>query len=116
MATQSALGFYLDENVSPEIARQLRARGIDVVTARDQNRLGDSDINHLRHATELGYALCTHDADYLELAKSGNEPHAGIVFGQQDKHDIGVWVDWLTLMHGVYMPIEMHNRVEYIKD
>jgi hypothetical protein len=32
--------FYLDENMPVEIAAQLRARGIDVVTVRDPGLLG----------------------------------------------------------------------------
>ena len=34
------LRFYLDENVSVEVARQLQARGIDVVTVRDLRVFG----------------------------------------------------------------------------
>ena len=78
MATK--VRFYLDENVQVAIARQLRRRGIDVVTVRDLEELGDENINHLERATSLGRVLCTHDADYVELAASGVE-HAGIVLG-----------------------------------
>lgn len=38
-----SLCFYLDENLPVEIARQLRLRGIDVVTARDLGLLGVGD-------------------------------------------------------------------------
>ena len=80
---------------------------------RDLDQLGDEDVNHLKRATEMGYVLCTHDADYVDLAV-GNE-HAGIVFGQQHKHSIGEWVAFLELVHGVYDAEEMHNLVEYVK-
>ncbi len=40
--------------------------------------------------------------------------HAGIVFGQQETHYIGEWVNWLSLMHAVYRSEEMWNRVEYL--
>ena len=105
--------FYLDENVPVSIAEQLKRRDIDVETVRDLGLLGDSDENHLRRATELGCVLCTHDADYIDMAVSGTE-HVGIVFGQQHKHNIGDWVKFLELVHGVYEPEEMKKRIEYL--
>lgn len=80
--------FYLDENVQTFIAEQLKRRGIEVVTVRELGLLGDEDINHLERAAQMGYVLCTHDSDYVDLAADGRE-HAGIVFGQQHKHTIG---------------------------
>ena len=105
--------FYLDENVPVEVARQLRSRGIDVVTARDLGLLGVSDRVHLENATALRRVLCTFDADYLRLVSEGMA-HAGIVFGQQSLHYVGDWVNWLTLIHAVYDPQEMVGRVEYL--
>ena len=109
----ASLRFYLDENVPVEVARQLKSRGIDAITVRDMDMLGEDDINHLQHATESGRVLCTHDHDFLQLAASGFQ-HAGIVFGQQDIHYIGEWVNWLTLMHAVYTTDAMLNRIEYM--
>lgn len=109
----ASLRFYLDENVEVVIARQLQRHGIEIVTVRDLNLLGDEDINHLNRATEMGRVLCTYDADYIELATSGIE-HAGIVFGQPEKHGIGWWVQSLLLIHAVYTAEEMKNRVEYL--
>lgn len=105
--------FYLDENVQLAIADQLQRRGIDVVTVRSLELLGDEDRNHLERAAEMGRVLCTHDTDYYELATSGME-HAGIIIGQPDKHTIGDWVKGLTLVHTVYSAEEMRNRVEFL--
>ncbi len=112
MATK--VRFYLDENVQVAIAEQLKRRGIEAVTARDLGSLGDEDVDHLERASEMGYVLCTHDADYVDLAASGKE-HAGIIFGQQHKHTIGEWVAFLELVHGVYGADEMRNLVEYVR-
>ena len=105
--------FYLDENVPVVIAHQLRARGIDVITVRDLGLLGDSDVNHLQRATKMGRVLCTYDADFLALAAEGRE-HAGIVFGQQDTHYIGDWVNYLERIHAAYTAEEMRSRVAYL--
>ena len=108
-----SLRFYLDENMPVAIAEQLQKRGIDAVTVRDLDCLGDNDLRHLRRAKELGRVVCTNDNDFLELANSGIE-HAGIVFGEQDVVFIGTWVNFLELMHGVYQPEELENRVEFL--
>lgn len=105
--------FYLDENVPVAVATQLQRRGIEAVTVRDLDLRGDSDINHLRRAVAMGFVLCTHDSDYVELATTGIE-HSGIVFGQQHRHGIGDWVRFLELVHAVYNDDEMLNRIEYI--
>ncbi len=109
----ASLRFYLDENIPIQIAHQLKTRNIDVVTVRDLYLLGEDDINHLQLATQQGRVLCTYDDDFLTLAATGIQ-HAGIVFGQQDNHYIGEWVNWLTLMHSVYTSEEMLNRVEFL--
>lgn len=88
---EAGIRFYLDENVPIAVSTQLRRRGIEAATVRDLDLLGDSDLNHLERATAMGYVLCTHDADYVEMAAQG-ATHAGIVFGQQHKHGIGDWV------------------------
>lgn len=83
------------------------------MTVRDLGLLGDEDINHLERAVQMGRVLCTHDADYVDMATEGIA-HTGIVFGQQHKHTIGAWVEFLTLVHGVYEADELHNLVEYV--
>lgn len=108
-----ALRFYLDENLPVEIARQLRTRGIDVVTVRDLERLGDADENHLQRATADGRVLCTHDTDFVQLAAEGIT-HAGIVIGHPERHYIGAWVTNLELMHAILSAEEMQDRVEYL--
>lgn len=61
----------------------------------------------------MGYVLCTHDADSIDIAASG-ETHTGIVFGQQHQHGIGDWVRFLELLAAFYQPDEMHDRIEYL--
>jgi hypothetical protein len=92
---------------------KLRRRGITAVTVRDLGLLGDSDENHLARATKMGYVLCTFDNDYLIMASKGIE-HTGIVFGVQEKHTIGDWVNSLELLCTVYEPEGMNNNVEYL--
>ena len=108
------LRFYLDENLPTEIAKQLQSRGIDAITVRDLNLLGESDHNHLQRATSLGRVLCTHDSDFIQLATDGVQ-HAGIIYGQQDKHYIGEWVNFLQQIHALYQSEELINIVKFVK-
>lgn len=105
--------FYLDENVPIAVAEQLLRRGIDAVTVRDMGLLGQSDVDHLAVANRIGRVLCTHDSNYLDMARAG-VPHGGIVFGQQHKHGVGSWVGFLELIFSIYDAEEMSGRVEYL--
>lgn len=57
--------------------------------------------------------LVTSDTDFLIMVADGAE-HMGIVFGVQDDHSIGDWVNGLELICAVYTPDDMKNHVEYL--
>ena len=101
--------FYLDENLSPEIAAQLQLRGLDVI----RGPLRDSDCNHLQRAAESGHVLCTQDDDFNRMHEEGID-HAGIIKGHTAKHSIGTWVRFLLLIHSVYTADETRNSVEFV--
>ena len=96
-----------------ELAAQLKRRGIDAVTVRDLDKLGDDDLSHLRRAAEQGRILCTYDKDYARLAKQGIE-HKGIVFISGKRRAIGVLVKCLEWMYLTYTRDDMRNKVEYL--
>lgn len=105
--------FYLDENVNPIIADQLKLHGIDVITARDLDSLGDDDPSHLARATRLERILCTHDQDFLKMATQNIE-HSGIIFAEQYGATIGGWVRALRKIHAEYTPEDLKSLVTYI--
>jgi hypothetical protein len=86
---------------------------VDIVTVHDLGVAGDADVNHLSRAIRLNRVLVTSDTDFLVLAASG-QSHTGIVFGIQERHDIGDWVRALDLLCAVYTPEDMADHVEYI--
>lgn len=100
------ISLYIDENLTPEIANQLRLRGIDAVSVRDLGLLGDSDDNHLATATAMSRVLVTSDTDFLVLESQGIE-HAGIILGVQEDHSLGDWVKGLELICFVYEAEDM---------
>jgi predicted nuclease of predicted toxin-antitoxin system len=57
----SSPAVYLDEDVSIVVAAILRARGFEVVTARDIGQLGLSDSEQLASAAQTGRVFLTHN-------------------------------------------------------
>jgi hypothetical protein len=110
----SEVKFYLDENMDVEIAEQMSRHGVDIVTARDLGKLGETDEKHLGYASETGRILCTHDQDFLRLHAEG-VPHAGIAFGAQYLATVGGWVRALRELHATTTAEDMVGQVQYLK-
>ena len=74
----------LDEHFSPEIARQLRDRGHDVIAARGRVASGRSDRDLLALAVLERRAIVTENvADFVELHRAAittRTAHFGIIF------------------------------------
>ena len=75
----------LDEHFSPEIARQLRSKGHDVVAARERSEphaLSDWDLLGIARAERR--ALVTENVvDFVEVHRQSvvrGEPHFGLIF------------------------------------
>jgi predicted nuclease of predicted toxin-antitoxin system len=109
----SDIRLYFDENVQVAVAEQMQARGIDAVTARDLNLLGENDANHLQLAASMGRTICTHDYDFLRLHAEGVQ-HAGIIIAPQSTTTVGDWVRALELICSLMTADEMENHVEYL--
>jgi len=80
---------YCDESIWIPVADGLRRRGWTVYTVRGQDRLGDTDREHLSYALENDWLLVTFDDDFLSLVETENLDHAGIIYVRQAGRDIG---------------------------
>jgi predicted nuclease of predicted toxin-antitoxin system len=82
--------WYLDEDLAPQIAARLRARGIDVLHALDAGNVQLSDSEQLRFAAAHGRCLVTRNARHFVLLAQASiarqEPHAGIVLCPSSLH------------------------------
>ena len=95
------------------VEEQLKRLDIDVVSARSLDLLGKDDLYHLQHATELQRMLCTHDTDFIELAKTHLD-HQGIVWGAHEKASVGGWVKALRQLHKELTAAEMVGQVKFV--
>ncbi len=111
--TGDKLKFYFDEGVQLAVSEQLRSQGIDAISVRSLNLLGDTDINHLMRAAEMERVLCTYDADYLRLHASGIS-HAGIMYAAQSKTTIGDWVRAIRQLHDETTSDLMIDQILYV--
>ncbi len=78
---------YLDEDVDVLVAHLLTARGLNVITAREQKMLGKSDLKQLAFATSLDRCLLTHNRlDFEHLYTHyliHNQYHHGILIAKR---------------------------------
>ena len=83
------------------ITDQLRRRGVDILTAQedDTTEIDDSDL--LARSTTLGRVLFTQDIRFKALAEDWQrkgKPFAGLLFGHQLHGSIGQYVRDLELI------------------
>lgn len=104
--------YFLDENMPPGLARQLKESGIDVSSVHKLETFGEDDPNLLELATEENRVMCTRDADYVRMARAGAQ-HAGIVFFEKGQRNIGYIVRSLQNIANQRTSAEMRNLVEF---
>lgn len=104
--------FYCDDHIGKAVARALRRRGADVVTAHEAGMAGAKDDDHLRSAHSQGRVVITQDKDFLVLHASGVS-HSGIAYAHQETP----WPrirDSLILIFEVLDPDDMIGKIEYL--
>jgi hypothetical protein len=107
----------MDVHVPHAITLGLRLRGVDVLTAQEDNarRLHDSEL--LDRATILGRVLFSRDADLLAEATArqrGGLSFAGVVYAHQLQVTIGRCIDDLEFLATATDPTDLEDRVEYL--
>jgi hypothetical protein len=110
---------YFDEDsMQHALVNALRARGIDVLTALEAQRIECSDEDHLDLATAQGRMLYSFNVgafyrlhpSYMEQNKS----HSGIVLALQQQYSVGRQMRRLLHLIAHLTVIDMQNRVEFL--
>jgi predicted nuclease of predicted toxin-antitoxin system len=107
----------MDVHVRRAVTLSLRVRGIDVITAQEDNASEFRDSKLLDRATELRRVLVSQDDDLLregaERLRSG-KPFAGIVYAHQLRVSIGEMVDDLELIATATSVDDWWGKIEYL--
>lgn len=107
------LRYYFDEHMNPDLATQLRKRGIDVLTTQEAGHANQkfSDADQLAYATSLGRILVIEEKrEFPALHK--HLSHAEIIILQR-RAGLGKFIEYLEYVALVLEPEEMRNRLEY---
>ncbi len=112
------LSLYVDEDSHQrKVVRQLRARGLDVVTVADVNMLGCTDREQLAFAASQQRVLVTANiGDFADLHKYYLETglsHAGIALLPQKRFTIGETIRRLLIL-AERSPAQMANGIEFL--
>ncbi len=111
------LALYMDHHIPEAITSGLRRRGVDVLTAWEDETARVTDEVLLARATEVGRTLVSQDDDLLGIAaawQTVGHPFAGLVYGHQLRLTIGQAVRDLALMAQVLEPEDMRNHIEFL--
>lgn len=107
---------YADVNLHGDIVSGLRRRGIDVLTAQEDNADGMPDTAILERATALGRVLVTYDKDFLAIGatfQSQGIPFSGIVW-IPPRTALQICIDDLELLALAELPERLANQICYI--
>ena len=105
--------YHLDEPVNPDIARALRAYGIDVTTTQSVGLRSRPDAAQLAFVRNERRVIVTHDSDFLRIAR-GTSDHFGIAYCHQGARSISEIVRRLILIYEVLGADEIAGRVEFL--
>ena len=108
---------YFDVHVPAAIAAQLRRRGVDVLTAQEDETTELKDHELLARSTALGRLLFTQDIRFKAMAESwqrDGRAFTGLVFGHQLHGSIGQYVRDLEIIAKATESTDWPSQVEQL--
>ncbi|MBI3412425.1 MAG: DUF5615 family PIN-like protein [Planctomycetes bacterium] len=112
-----SLSFYMDVHVHSGITNGLRIRGVDVLTAQEDQADMMLDPQLLDRATALNRVLFSQDEDFLKEAskrQQGSEHFAGVVYCAQLALTVGQIVRDLEIIAKAGDLEYMADKVEFL--
>jgi len=107
----------MDHHVPSAVTEGLRRRGVDVITAYEDNANTLEDPDLLTRATELSRLLVRMDkhlpAEAVRRQRRGIS-FAGVAYGRQTSITFREMIDSLELIAKVYKEDEVANRLHYL--
>lgn len=107
----------MDVHVPAPITLGLRRRGVDVLTAQEDQSATLPDNELLDRATALGRVLFSRDDDLLveaQTRQAGGSFFAGVIFAHQLRVGIGRCIADLEILAKAGEPGDFRNRAEHL--
>ena len=111
------VSFLMDVHVPFAVTKALRLRGIDVLTAQEDDAAELDDLSLLRRATELSRMLVTQDRDLLregDECLERQELFFGVVYSHRIRVPVGRMIADLALMGEASTAGEWINVVAHL--
>lgn len=112
-----AAALYIDAHIPRAITLGLRLRGIDVLTAQEDNTADFPDSELLNRAQVLQRVMFTFDDDMIVIATKRQREgiaFAGVIYAHPLHSSIGTCIRDLEIMAKAVEPEEMANRIEFL--
>jgi len=112
-----ASALYMDVHVPWPITEPCRQRGVDVLTAQEDDAVTLPDDELLQRAADLGRVIFTQDIRFMAMAEHWqreSHPFSGLIFGHQLHATIGKYVTDLELIAKSTEPEEWRNSIERV--
>ncbi len=112
-----AVQVYFDVHVPAAIRDQLRRKGVDVLTAQEDNSGTLTDEELLDRAAMLGRVLFTQDIRFKAMAEDWQrrgKAFAGLLYGRQSNALVGKYVQDLELIAKASDAKDWANVVQYL--
>ena len=109
--------FYMDTYIPRAITLGLRVRGVDVLTAQEDNAATLPDPQLLDRATQLSRALFTYDQDFFKEAserQKRKEHFAGLVYARPLRISIGKTIENLEIIAKAGEPQDIDNMITFL--
>lgn len=112
-----ALALYMDVHVPLAVTLQLRQRGVDILTAIEDDLAEATDFDLLLRSSELGRVMVTQDVRFKALAESwqrGPRFFSGMVFAHQLFVTLGRMVGDLELISKACSDQEISGEILHL--
>ena len=107
----------MDQHVPKAITIGLRVRGVDVMTAEEDDRRDASDAELMDRATALGRIFISSDVDTLVIAaerQRRGESFSGLIYAHPLRVSVGQCIRDIELIAKAASPDEFRDTIEYL--
>jgi len=111
------ISIYMNQHIPRAITEGLRLRGVDVITAFEDEADKMDDAELLDRASKLGRVLFTQDNDLLSEGAMRQEkgiPFNGVIYAHQMRVSIGTCIHDLEIIAKAGEAEDLLNKIQFL--